>query len=134
LREGTAPNIAVMNLAVPKAAAQPGLAMRLAQYIANEDNQRALVQRVPLLPSTRQSYQDGWFNQATGDPLLDEARRVSTQQVFAGSVQVPPLRHYGKLRASFVRQFQLAMTGRRSPQQALAEISRVWVPLLGCRA
>ncbi|MEY2593136.1 MAG: hypothetical protein RI972_825 [Pseudomonadota bacterium] len=134
LREGTAPNIAVMNLAVPKAAAQPGLAMRLAQYIANEDNQRALVQRVPLLPSTRQSYQDGWFNQATGDPLLDEARRVSTQQVFAGSVQVPPLRHYGKLRASFVRQLQLAMTGRRSPQQALAEISRVWVPLLGCRA
>ncbi|MFM8737997.1 MAG: ABC transporter substrate-binding protein [Betaproteobacteria bacterium] len=134
LRAGTPPNLAVMNLAVPRASPQPALAMRLAQFLANTENQLALVRRVPVLPSTRDSYEDADFTRPSGDPLLDEARRISTQQVFEGAVQVPPLRHYGKLRASFVRQLQLAMTGRSSAQQAVAEISRVWVPLLGCRA
>ncbi|MFM8345773.1 MAG: ABC transporter substrate-binding protein [Betaproteobacteria bacterium] len=134
LRAGTPPNLAVMNLAVPRASPHPALAMRLAQYLANTENQLALVRRVPVLPSTRDSYEDADFTRTSGDPLLDEARRISTQQVFEGAVQVPPLRHYGKLRASFVRQLQLAMTGRSSAQQAVAEISRVWVPLLGCRA
>lgn len=134
LRAGTPPNLAVMNLAVPRASPHPALAMRLAQFLANTENQLALVRRVPVLPSTRDSYEDADFARPSGDPLLDEARRISTQQVFEGAVQVPPLRHYGKLRASFVRQLQLAMTGRSSAQQAVAEISRVWVPLLGCRA
>jgi putative chitobiose transport system substrate-binding protein len=134
LRAGTPPNLAVMNLAVPRASPHPALAMRLAQFLANTENQLALVRRVPVLPSTRDSYEDADFTRPSGDPLLDEARRISTQQVFEGAVQVPPLRHYGKLRASFVRQLQLAMTGRSSAQQAVAEISRVWVPLLGCRA
>jgi putative chitobiose transport system substrate-binding protein len=134
LRAGTPPNLAVMNLAVPRASPHPALAMRLAQFLANTENQLALVRRVPVLPSTRDSYEDADFARPSGDPLLDEARRISTQQVFEGAVQVPPLRHYGKLRASFVRQLQLAMTGRSSAQRAVAEISRVWVPLLGCRA
>ena len=134
LRAGTPPNLAVMNLAVPRASPHPALAMRLAQFLANTENQLALVRRVPVLPSTRDSYEDADFARPSGDLLLDEARRISTQQVFEGAVQVPPLRHYGKLRASFVRQLQLAMTGRSSAQQAVAEISRVWVPLLGCRA
>ena len=134
LRAGTPPNLAVMNLAVPRASPHPALAIRLAQFLANTENQLALVRRVPVLPSTRDSYEDADFTRPSGDPLLDEARRISTQQVFEGAVQVPPLRHYGKLRASFVRQLQLAMTGRSSAQQAVAEISRVWVPLLGCRA
>jgi len=133
LRPGTPPNIAVMNLAVPRTARNPELAMRLAQFIANSDNQLDLVKRVPLLPSTRRSYEDPFFERSTGDDLLDEARRVSQQQVFEGAVQVPPLRHYAKLRASFVRQLQLAMTGRIGCEAAIVEISRVWVPLLGCR-
>jgi hypothetical protein len=44
------------------------------------------------------------------------------------------MRHYSKLRSSFVRQLQLSMTGRIAAKQALDEIARVWVPLLGCRA
>lgn len=133
LKPGTPPNIAVMNLAVPRATPHPELALRLAQFITNPENQLELARRVPLLPSTRQSYADALFSQASGDALLDEARRVSRQQAFEGAVQVPALRHYTKLRASFVRQLQLAMTGRVSAEAAVAEITRVWVPLLGCR-
>jgi len=134
LRHGTPPNIAVMNLAVPRGSGQPELSMRLAHFIGHAENQLELARRVPVLPSTRASYEDPWFARDSGDVLLDDARRVSTQQAFEGTVQVPPLRHYGKLRSSFVRQLQLAMSGRRSAEQAVAEISKVWVPLLGCRA
>lgn len=134
LREGSRPNIAVMNLAVPRSAKDPAAAMRLAQFIADSHNQLALVRRVPLLPSTRASYQDPWFTKPSGDALLDAARAISVRQVFDGDVQVPPMRHYTKLRAAFVRQLQLSMTGRVGIQHALNEISRVWLPLLGCRA
>lgn len=134
LRAGWRPNIAVMNLAVPRSSRHPHEAMRLAQFIANSENQLELVRRVPLLPSTRESYQDPWFTAPSGDALVDAARAISVRQVFDGDVQVPPMRHYSKLRSSFVRQLQLSMTGRIAAKQALDEIARVWVPLLGCRA
>jgi len=134
LSVGCRPNIAVMNLAVPRTSRHPREAMRLAQFIANDENQSALVRRVPLLPSTRASYRDKVFTAPSGDTLMDAARAISVRQVFEGDVQVPPMRHYGKLRSSFVRQLQLSMTGRLGVQQALDEISRVWRPLLGCRA
>ena len=128
------PNIAAMNLAVPTASAQPALAFAFAQFVTNADNQLALVRRVPLLPSTRASYDDALFQQPSGDALLDQARAISVRQVFEGAVLVPPLRHYNKLRSSFVRQLQSAMVGRSSAQAAVQEVCRLWTPLLGCRA
>ena len=126
------PNIAAMNLAVPSASREPALAMRLAVFITNAQNQLELARRVPVLPSTRASYDDALFTTPSGDTLLDEARALSVQQVKNGMVQVPPLRHYHKLRISFVRQMQAAMWGRVTPAQAVHEITRTWVPLLGC--
>ena len=128
------PNIAAMNLAVPRSSRHPALALRFAAFVTNAENQLELVRRVPLLPSSRASYQDPLFTQSTGDSLLDEARAVSVRQVFEGMVHVPPLPHYNKLRTSFVRQIQSAMVGRVSPEAAVAEITRIWVPLLGCGA
>lgn len=126
------PNIAAMNLAVPSASREPALAFRLAVFVTNAQNQLELARRVPLLPSSRASYADPLFTVPSGDALLDEARALSVQQVTRGMVQVPPLRRYHKLRISFVRQMQLAMVGRVTPAQALQEITRTWVPLLGC--
>lgn len=128
------PNIAAMNLAVPAASREPALAFRFAQFVTNSENQLALVRRVPLLPSTRASYADALFSAPSGDALLDQARAISVRQVERGVVQVPPLRHYHKLRTSFVRGMQSAMAGRVSPEAAIAEITRTWLPLLGCAA
>jgi putative chitobiose transport system substrate-binding protein len=126
------PNIAAMNLAVPGASRHPALAFRLAVFVTNAHNQLELARRVPLLPSTRASYDDPLFTVPSGDALLDEARALSVRQVMNGMVQVPPLRRYHKLRISFVRQMQAAMVGRITPEQAVQEITRTWVPLLGC--
>ncbi len=126
------PNIAAMNLAVPTRSREPALAFAFAAFVTNAQNQLLLAKRVPLLPSSRDSYQDALFTQSSGDALLDEARAISVQQVFNGVVQVPPLRHYNKLRTSFIRQLHAAMAGRVTPQAATAEITRVWLPLLAC--
>jgi putative chitobiose transport system substrate-binding protein len=126
------PNIAAMNVAVPTASKEPALAFAFAAFLTNSDNQLALVKRVPLLPSSRASYQDALFTQSSGDTLLDQARAISVKQVFEGVVQVPPLRHYNKLRSSFIRQMQTAMVGRVTPEAATQEITRTWLPLLGC--
>jgi putative chitobiose transport system substrate-binding protein len=126
------PNIAAMNLAVPTRSREPALAFAFAAFVTNAQNQLLLAKRVPLLPSSRDSYQDALFTQSSGDALLDEARAISVQQVFHGIVQVPPLRHYNKLRTSFIRQLHAAMAGRVTPQAATAEVTRVWLPLLGC--
>lgn len=131
---GAAPNIAAMNLAVPTASREPGLAFALAAFITNAENQLALVRRVPLLPSSRASYSDALFSTPSGDALMDEARAISARQVFAGRVQVPPLRQYHKLRASFVRALQSAMAGRLTPAQARAQVDEAWRVLRGCVA
>jgi len=126
------PNIAAMNVAVPSASREPALAFRFAVFVTNAENQTELARRVPLLPSSRASYDDPLFTVPSGDALLDEARALSVKQVNNGMVQVPPLRRYHKLRISFVRQMQSAMVGRVTPAQAVQEITRIWVPLLGC--
>lgn len=126
------PNIAAMNVAVPSASRDVALAFRLAVFVTNAQNQTALARRVPLLPSSRASYDDDLFTKPTGDALLDQARALSVEQVMRGMVQVPPVRRYHKLRVSFVRQMQLAMVGRVTPAQAVQEVTRTWLPLLGC--
>ncbi len=128
------PNIAAMNLAVPRTSKNVALALQFAAFVTNAENQLELVRRVPLLPSSRASYDDPLFRQPTGDALLDEARAISVQQVFEGKVQVPPLRHYNKLRTSFTRSFHASMAGRVAPADAVAEVTRHWLPLLGCAA
>lgn len=131
---GNPPNIAAMNLAVPAATREPELAFRLAAFVTNAQHQLALARRVPLLPSARACYDDPLFSVPSGEPLLDQARAISVRQVFAGQVQVPPLRRYNKLRSSFVRSLQSAMAGVVAPALAIDQLVGVWTPLLGCKA
>jgi putative chitobiose transport system substrate-binding protein len=131
---GSPPNIAAMNLAVPAATREPELAFRLAAFVTHASQQLALARRVPLLPSARACYDDPLFSVPSGEPLLDQARAISVRQVFAGQVQVPPLRRYNKLRSSFVRSLQSAMAGVVAPARAIDELVGVWTPLLGCKA
>lgn len=135
LSGGARPNIAAMNLAVPRASREPALAFEFARFVTAPDNQLELVRRVPLLPSTRASYDDPLFSRPAGaDALLDAAREISVRQVFDGEVQVPPMRRYHKLRTSYVRALHGCMLGRATPRVAVQEVVRAWVPLLGCAA
>lgn len=129
-----APNIAVMNLAVPERARDKALAFAFAAFVTDAANQVALARRVPILSSHRGSYEDAFFREPSGDALLDRARELSVAQVRRGAVQVPPLPGYHKLRVSYVRGLQSVMLGRSEPEAALREIDRTWRGVLGCAA
>jgi putative chitobiose transport system substrate-binding protein len=128
------PNLAVMNLAVPSASREPELAFALAAFVTDARNQLALARRVPVLPSSAASYEDALFTASSGDPVLDAARALTVRQVRDGTVLVPPVRRYSRLRASFVRALQSAMLGRQGPGEAVRTVAREWRGLLGCQA
>ncbi len=128
------PNLAVMNLAVPTASRNPELAFALAAFVTDASNQLALARRVPVLPSSAASYDDALFTQPSGDEVLDAARALTVRQVREGTVLVPPVRRYSRLRASFVRALQSTMLGRLAPADAVRTVAREWRGLLGCAA
>ena len=126
-------NVAVMNLAVPKLSASKVAAFRFATFVTNHANQMALARRIPLLPSTAESYADPLFSLPENPTLVDRARHISAQQVLAGEVLVPPLPGYSKLRTSFVFNLQSAMVGNLSVEQALANTRDTWTLFLQAR-
>lgn len=125
-------SIAAMNVAVTAASPVKPMAFAFAQFLTNADNQTALARRVPVLPSTTASYDDAYFREPLGDPLLEAARAISVAQVRHGAVLVPPLRKYSKLRISYARNLQAAMLGLKSAPRALADTGREWQAVLGC--
>lgn len=129
---GAAPGIAAMNLVVPQASKQRELAFRLAAFVAGPQQQLDFARRVPILPSTRASYDDSFFAASAGatEPLA-LARALSTRHVLAGRVSVPALPGYNKLRSSYARNLQAAMLGAKTSRQALASIDADWRALLG---
>ena len=128
------PNLAVMNLAVPQASREPELAFALAAHVTHAPHQLALARRVPVLPSSAASYDDALFTRPSGDAVLDAARALTVRQVREGTVLVPPVRRYSRLRASFVRGLQSTMLGRTGAPEAVRSVATEWRGLLGCGA
>jgi putative chitobiose transport system substrate-binding protein len=128
------PNIAAMNLAVPKSSANPDIAFAFAAFMTNADNQLAFAKRVPILPSNLKSLDAPFFKIASGDTVLDRARALSVEQVLRGVVQIPPIRNYNKLRVNYLRNLQRVMLSQVTAPNAMAEIDAVWTQLLGCSA
>lgn len=130
---GVAPNLAVMNLAVPQASRQRDDAFAFAAFVTDAANQLAFAKTVPVLPSTAASYADPFLSTTpASDSLVDRARALSCRTAQQGAVLVPPLRAYGKLRNSFSLGLQAQMLGRLAPDAALARIGREWRSLMGC--
>jgi putative chitobiose transport system substrate-binding protein len=130
---GVPPNLAVMNLAVPELSTQRALAFRLAAHITSDVHQLAFARTVPVLPSTRASYQDPFLSTTpASEALIDRARALSAASALSGAVLVPPMRQYSKLRTSYSLQLQAQMLGRSPPLQALQTVGRQWASLMGC--
>lgn len=128
-----APNLALMNLAVPQASTQRDAAFQLAAFVSGAEQQLAFAKTVPVLPSTRASFADPFFSAvAQGGDLLARARALSCEAALRGAVLVPPMRAYSKLRNSFALQLQGQMLGRVSGEEALARVGREWAGLMRC--
>jgi putative chitobiose transport system substrate-binding protein len=130
--DGVPPNIAAMNVAVMQSSPHRASAFRFAAFVTNAKNQLALAERVPILPSTRASYEAPLFRNPTSDALFDRARTLSIAQAKRGAVLVPPMRDYNKFRVSYSRNLQSVMLGKTSVDAALVNLNTTWGALLGC--
>nr|WP_081475739.1 sugar ABC transporter substrate-binding protein [Microbulbifer agarilyticus] len=119
-------NVAVMNLAVPNMSSEKEAAFAFATFVTSHENQMALARRIPLLPSTAESFQDTFFSLPDNPTVVERARALSAQQVLDGAVLVPPLPKYSKLKTSFVFNLQSAMVGHLTVDQALERTSETW--------
>ncbi len=130
----SAPNIAAMNVSVPKSSKHPELAFRFAAFLTNAKNQLDFAKRVAILPSSLESLDAAFFRATTGDDVLDEARRISVAQTRRGVVQIPPLPNYNKLRVNYLRNLQSVMLEKSTVPEALNDVDKTWRTLIGCRA
>jgi putative chitobiose transport system substrate-binding protein len=130
----SAPNIAAMNVSVPKLSKHPELAFRFAAFLTNAKNQLDFAKRVAILPSSLESLDASFFRTPTGDAVLDDARRISVEQTRRGVVQIPPLPNYNKLRVNYLRNLQSVMLEKSTVPDALKDVDQTWRTLLGCRA
>ncbi|WP_066963482.1 sugar ABC transporter substrate-binding protein [Microbulbifer sp. Q7] len=126
-------NVAVMNLAVPKMSAHKDAAFQFASFVTNHRNQMALARRIPLLPSTAESYRDPFFQLPENPSVVDRARVISAEQVLNGGVLVPPIPKYSKLKTNFVFNLQSAMVGDLTAEEALQRTSDTWTLFLQAR-
>ena len=67
-------------LSVPRSSKNRDAATDFALFVTNDKNQLAFCKLAPLLPSVKEAAQDGFFIKGKGDPIQDEAIRVSINQ------------------------------------------------------
>ncbi len=124
-QEGKVP-AALMNLAVPQSSQHKKLAVKLALFITNWQNQLKFAREVPLLTSTWRSTQDSFFSQSNGDPLQDKAVQVSLKQLPKAndfSLSLPYARDLERLLNKAV---ESAIYGDKSSWEALNEAAENW--------
>ena len=72
---------ATMNFAIPRSSKNREWAVKLGLFLTSPENQLAFDKLVPILPSTVATAEDPFFQEGKGEPLQDEAVRISIEQL-----------------------------------------------------
>ncbi|MGM9992665.1 MAG: extracellular solute-binding protein [Candidatus Bruticola sp.] len=123
--EGVVP-AALMNFAVPQSSKNKAMAVKLALFLTNWQNQLKFALEVPLLTSSRRSAKSSLFRKSRGDALLDKAIQVSLQQLPKSddfSLSLPRSRDLERI---ISRAAEAAIYGEKGSAQALDEAAKQW--------
>lgn len=115
--------LGVMNLVVPRAAAQPALAEDLARHLTSAESQLAFCKLVPILPSALAAASDPYFK-AGGPDLEAKARVVAAGQLATSRLVVPPLPHQQELQQALDQALQEVALGKKEAAAALADAAK----------
>jgi putative chitobiose transport system substrate-binding protein len=119
-----------MLLAVPVQSRHPKLAVDLALFLTNAENQRAFTQALPVLPSMTTLLQQ---RPAATTPL-DRALNLSAEQLLRAPAPLPILPQQQAVNEHVDFAVQAAMLGKTSPRAALTKASHAVNALLeGCQ-
>ncbi|MCD4784404.1 MAG: ABC transporter substrate-binding protein [Candidatus Eremiobacteraeota bacterium] len=121
---------ATMNLAVPISSKKRKLAVEFALFVTNDKHQLQFCKLVPLLPSTKKAAEDEFFNEDTGKPIQDEARKISIKQLFKARDLSLGLKHQSDLNRAIKEALESSFYGRKTPEEALNEAVKRWDEVL----
>ncbi len=121
----------LMGLAVTSASRAPSQALDLVRFLTGSERQLAFAKVTAIDPSARAAAADPYFQAAESGATPEErARQVAAAQLRYArdlTVHVP---NASELFAYFQKKVEEALTGFRSPQDALAIATRFWDALL----
>ena len=121
-------NVAVMNLVIPRSTQNQAGAIKFAEFVTNNDNQLAFAKAANVLPSTQAAvdqYRQELENLTNPTPL-EQARRVSAQQLETAEVLIPPMANLNQLKRIIYESLGAAMLGRQTVEEALTEAEQLW--------
>jgi putative chitobiose transport system substrate-binding protein len=115
-KNATAVDVASMILVLPKRSKQPKEALALALFVTQASAQKELAMLAPVLPSTVGSYPLA----AGVSPLLNQAVKLSSQQLFAATRTLGLHPQQAMLNRFMDVAVQQALLKKKTPEQALA--------------
>lgn len=120
----------VMNFVVPRSSPRHELAVELALFLTDDENQLQFCLEVPLLPSTRQAAADPRLVAGTGFPKEDLARRTSVAQLTRARDMSLGLKDWPRLGRLLEEQVGAVLYGRKAAKDALESAARQWDKIL----
>jgi putative chitobiose transport system substrate-binding protein len=128
-RDARFKDLALMVVVVPRKSAHPVEAADFAAFITNAQNQLALAQAAPVLPSVTSALQEPYFSQAVADDLMAQGRSVSARQLLEATEAYRIRPNQNAINEIMDHYVQLALLGKLSAVDALkraqAEINAI---------
>ncbi|NGO10333.1 extracellular solute-binding protein [Streptomyces sp. HC44] len=96
-------------------------ALAFAKFLTNAENQTAWCKdpKVVIFPTTSESLDDPFFQNATGDDPFSQARKLVAEQLKTATAYQTVISP--AVQKAIVSQVQLAMQGKKSPEQAVKD-------------
>jgi putative chitobiose transport system substrate-binding protein len=114
-------DFSLMVLVVPRKSAHPKEAVEFAAFITNAQNQLALAQAAPVLPSVTTALSNPYFMNKTTDDLMAEGRKISAQQLLEATEAYRIKPEQNAINEVMSYYVQLAMLGKLTPEDALRQ-------------
>jgi putative chitobiose transport system substrate-binding protein len=131
-RDARFKDFALMVVVVPRKSAHPAEAADFAAFITNAQNQLALAQAAPVLPSVTSALQEPYFSQVGADDLMAQGRSVSARQLLEATEAYRIRPNQNAINEIMDHYVQLALLGKLSAMDALkraqAEINAILEP------
>lgn len=114
-------DFSLMVLVVPIKSAHPKEAVDFAAFITNAQNQLALAQAAPVLPSVTTALHNAYFQAQSPGDLMAQGRAISVRQLLSATeaYQIQPTQN--AINEIINHYVQLALLGKISPENALRQ-------------
>lgn len=119
-------NVAVMNFAIPSKSKHQEEAAKVLVYLTNAENQLKFAKAAgSVLPSTKESLKDDYFNNAGSGPKA-EGMQIAAKSLERAKVLIPPTKNSAQLREATKNIFVENLQGSITPEEALKKLEEAW--------